>query len=401
MAQGQFTAADVDQPKQMGQFSAADVDTQPANAQPLPDKSPGFWGEAGHLIGDQAESLLGGPYKAYKAYTEARSQGQPVSVSLAAAAPHILPGAQEMQTALDAVGNYENRRQQGYGPIYSALAPFVAPSVGIDLHRMEDAAGTGHGGLWNPEVLANAAVPAAETVAGAGLSEIKASVGGALDKAADLLRNPATAKQSQMGKPGTPKSVLPPALQRWVVPDWMIPKGEKGSPTNPGWFADLPSKMPKMSEPEAELGSAANPGWVAPLPNTMPKPPAPAAPELGSPQNPGWVAPLPNRMPRISTSAMPSPVPGLPPIPGVSLIPEPRAAGPTDNPGYMASIPRSKLQQLAAKGTPGAGAQLQNLGRSVIYAPSGAGIESPAVTPLRSLLLDLIENSRKQRAAAD
>ena len=74
---------------------------------------------------------------------------------------------------------------------------------------------------------------------------------------ASKLRYPATARQSQIagevavpgefvpGKPGTVKSFLPSFLQRYTVSDEMIPRGEIGTPTNPGPFEQIPSRLPK------------------------------------------------------------------------------------------------------------------------------------------------------------
>lgn len=62
---------------------------------------------------------------------------------------------------------------------------------------------------------------------------------------ANLLRNPATARQSQLGKPGTVKSLFPSSVQKWAVPDWLVPKGDVGTPTNPGPFAEIPVRAPK------------------------------------------------------------------------------------------------------------------------------------------------------------
>jgi hypothetical protein len=64
------------------------------------------------------------------------------------------------------------------------------------------------------------------------------------NKAAELLRNPATSAQSQLGRPGTVKDILPPQLQRWTVPPWMVPKGELGTPTNPGPFSKVSNTLP-------------------------------------------------------------------------------------------------------------------------------------------------------------
>lgn len=72
------------------------------------------------------------------------------------------------------------------------------------------------------------------------------------------------------------------------------------------------------------------------------------------------------------TAAAPEPPaaegPGLPKAQVVKL-PVPREPVPTDNPGYMHSIPRAKLLDLARQGRPGAGQQLQNIGKTPLYVP--------------------------------
>lgn len=88
--------------------------------------------------------------------------------------------------------------------------------------------------------------------AGEGLSGAADTSGNAL---ARLLRNPATARQSQLGKPGTAKNFLPGILQRYVIPDALIPKGQLGTVTNPGPFAEIPVRVPVQRPPG--LGSIA------------------------------------------------------------------------------------------------------------------------------------------------
>lgn len=58
---------------------------------------------------------------------------------------------------------------------------------------------------------------------------------------------------------------------------------------------------------------------------------------------------------------------GAPEAGNVLRIPEPTG---TENPGWMASVPREQLPDLARRGAPGAGQQLKNLGRPVLYIPS-------------------------------
>ncbi len=98
--------------------------------------------------------------------------------------------------------------------------------------------------------------------------------------------------------------------------------------------------------------------------------------------------------------------------PATSLIPEPRAPFPGENPNYAASIPREELEGLAKIGKPGAGTQLQQLGgvhgRPVLYIPREA--EFPTSVRARQILnefgqpvdqsstVERIEPIRKKRA---
>lgn len=59
---------------------------------------------------------------------------------------------------------------------------------------------------------------------------------------ARILRAPATARQSQLRKPGSIRA-LPSFLQHYILPDWAVPKGEIGTATNPGVFAEIPVKV--------------------------------------------------------------------------------------------------------------------------------------------------------------
>src|ERR1700690_1916917 len=102
-------------------------------------------------------------------------------------------------------------------------------------------------------------------------------IGGGLG--AGLERNPATSLQSQRGIPGQIKS-LPFGIQR-AIPEWMVPKGELGSPTNPGPFSDIPLRMPKADIPSAPIdpvAQAVKEGRASRIPTTMPKPEVPPAP---------------------------------------------------------------------------------------------------------------------------
>lgn len=65
----------------------------------------------------------------------------------------------------------------------------------------------------------------------------------------------------------------------------------------------------------------------------------------------------------------PPPKPPEPPISGVSIVPEPRPQFPGENPNYEASVPRDELEEQAQRGKPGAGKQLQQIGRTILYKP--------------------------------
>jgi hypothetical protein len=110
---------------------------------------------------------------------------------------------------------------------------------------------------------------------------------------------------------------LPMGLQRFI-PDWMSP-----------W------KIPKE---ELERGAFMNRGYRS----------------MGDPLN------------------VPARVPGAQPTTDdVNLIPEPREKFEGEVPNYMASVPRDELNRLALAAKPGAGKQLQQLGKPVIYLPRG------------------------------
>jgi hypothetical protein len=105
------------------------------------------------------------------------------------------------------------------------------------------------------------------------------------NRIASALRNPATARQSQLGRPGSVKQILPPSMQRWTVPDWMIPKGDVGTPTNPGPFMEIPGRMPKpaaIPEPVDPVAAAVKSRTAAWLPARI-KPQAPPETPPASP----------------------------------------------------------------------------------------------------------------------
>lgn len=145
-------------------------------------------------------------------------------------------------------------------------------------------------------------------------------LGGGL--AGGLERNPATPLESERGLPGRIKS-LPFGVQRFI-PDWAVPKGEEGSPTNPGWYSKIPARIPRGRIPSAGT-------------------------ETG----------------------------GLPE--DVMHVPEPNPLAPGEKPGSMYSVPREELAAAAQRSKPGAIDVLRDLGRPMIVIPKEAGYPGPRI----------------------
>jgi hypothetical protein len=139
-----------------------------------------------------------------------------------------------------------------------------------------------------------------------------------------------------------------------------------------GIASRIPTRMPKVAAPSPELGSPENPGFYAKLPATMPKTEAPIDPLKQAIQE-GRAARIPTRMPKIATPEQPARMPGVKVgSPEVNVVPEPRGEFEGEVPNYMASVPRDELNRLALAAKPGAGKQLQQLGKPIIYIPRGA-----------------------------
>ena len=106
--------------------------------------------------------------------------------------------------------------------------------------------------------------------------------GGINNAIASKLRYPATANQSQIGRPGTVKNILPSFLQRYTIPESIVPTGDVGTPTNPGPYMAIPPRIPKGQIEAAWNGV----GGVPELPpgQTLPFP-RPLRPLVGSPED--------------------------------------------------------------------------------------------------------------------
>lgn len=143
----------------------------------------------------------------------------------------------------------------------SAVAAPVATAVGTGGAVLGGYAGSKAGKYLGgkvgaPELGEDVGGLAGTLAGGGGAGKIADEYGTEIgNKAASVLRYPATARQSQLGRPGTVKNILPAGLQRYTIPDWMIPKGEEGTPTNPGPFMDIPMrvKVPKAAKPTQGL----------------------------------------------------------------------------------------------------------------------------------------------------
>ncbi len=220
------------------------------------------------------------------------------------AVPERLLGAEQTASAL-----------HDYGA--GKVSPKAAMSV------LPEALGTGVGTVGATEGLGQA-IKGTSKLADYGSNSI-----------ASKMRYPATESQAAIGKPGSVKP-LP------FTPDWLseglVPKGRRGSLTNPGPPPNAPysgekqglpyqpdphyGEYPPPAQPlpprtgplllrgnvEPPLGSIENPGIHSKIPLRVPKSvldaerlaaqPAPATPEIGTPENPGPMAKLPMRVPR-------------------------------------------------------------------------------------------------------
>ncbi len=78
-------------------------------------------------------------------------------------------------------------------------------------------------------------------------------------------------------------------------------------------------------------------------------------------------------IPVARTSSVMKPWP-IPRTKGITFVPEPRPAFAGENEGYMASTPREELLGLAKMRKPGAGTQLQQIGKPIIYIPKEADL---------------------------
>ncbi len=179
--------------------------TQQPKIRSQEEEPEGFWSHAAGVVGNQiegaAKTLVRPWTEGYEGYKQARESGSGVAGSIGRGALRAASAAQDplgIQEGLqkgteDAITGYQRRREQGYGPVYSAAAPIVAPAVGVNLPAMEDAAGRGQ---WK-SVLAEGAVPAGEVAAGEALQQppvrrVLGAVSAPIERAGTALVRPIT-----------------------------------------------------------------------------------------------------------------------------------------------------------------------------------------------------------------
>ena len=256
---------------------------------------------------------------------------------------------------------YEKARGEGQGVIPS-IASGVGSAVGLDAPGIAQRAQRGDvAGVIGEGIPAIAGI-----IIGGELADRVPSTAETKNWAAEKLRYPATARQAQFGRPGSIRPILPSALQRWTIPDWLIPQGEFGTETHPGPFSEIPMRMPRV-------------GAVAPEEGFKPfQPSKGVARSMGKPStNLGEEGTIPRigenkaRVPFYRQQELEAERQRTA-IPDVNVIPEPRQAFPGEKEGTMFSVPREDLLNLGKQGKLGAGKTLQQLGKKVIYVPTGA-----------------------------
>lgn len=177
----------------------------------------------------------------------------------------------------------------------------------------------------HPEFAVGQTIPSialAETGSSIGdrIPSIDEAISRAGNATAKVLRRPATSRQSLEERPGTIRQILPPSVQRWTIPPWLVPKGEIGTVTNPGKFLDIPMKIkPSIGKVGSEAQEA---GYYPP------------------------VTKVPIR-----------------PTPDYKLTPESVPGPDTAGKGNL-------LSPIAKRGDPRAAAELMRRGRNVLYVPA-------------------------------
>jgi hypothetical protein len=190
----------------------------------------GFLSHAAGVIGNQIKSVAALPFRSltegYKGYSDARDKGAGVLDSLGQGAlrssaagvdPLGITEGMLRGTADTLSGGYQKRRERGYNPAYAAVAPTVAPAVGVNLPGMEDEASKGHVSA----VAAEGAVPAAEVLAGSSMRipAVSRAVEFVTAPIARAMRSPIETFAPRLAVPDAPK-----ALNQAIQPGVNIPR---------------------------------------------------------------------------------------------------------------------------------------------------------------------------------
>lgn len=189
----------------------------------------GFLSKAADVVGRQIKSAVTAPFtgvkEAYDTYNQSREAGGAVLPSLGRAAAPLALGAADplgiargmAQSTIDtATGGYQKRREQGYNPVYSAVAPTVAGAVNVNLPQMEEEARLGH----TAGVAAEGAVPAAEF--GAGEAMRIPAIGRAVEPIVRAARSPIETFAPRLAVPEAQK-----ALTQAIQPGVNIPRAQE------------------------------------------------------------------------------------------------------------------------------------------------------------------------------
>jgi hypothetical protein len=351
------------------------------------DRTPqeGFLGAAWNDVKGAAKgvaSMAVRPYtEAYKGYQEG---GIGEGAKRGGMALLEGPLGSPVDNVADVAEQNERQKKAGYSAPYRAATALTKGAGILNPQAMEESAATGdEAGVYGHTVLPLAAAASPLLAEGAG-------------KVTDLLPSRDAIATSMR----TPKGALTPRVRGAAeIGGGLLGAtaggiGLGGGGALGGFFmgSRVGSRLADLAIPlrlPPEIGTPENPGYMAKLPTRMP--PKAAAPGGFTVDRP---EPQPNRPITTQTplaefaarqAAAPPVATAASKLPGVNVIPEPRPEFPGETPKYMASIPRGRLPGLAAAGKPGAGEQLQQLGKTVLYTPPegypGPRVEQAPTSP--------------------
>jgi hypothetical protein len=279
---------------------------------------------------------------------------------------------QEFQGHTRIPGEVTLERLTGAGSAVRAGRAYVDPQTRPTLKQAmsvaPEALGQGVGNLAAGEAM------------GAAGGTLKDAVKATPGKVGNLVR------QSAIESSGPLYGELKPGVQavskvgKWVglpeLSDWMLPERSGGPP---GEFSRIPKRL-SAAQQEALRGAPSE------IPQGKPDPfggMTSTSQRIGNAELPKVTATTPQQpLPRLVDKIKPSGAPKG----EVTTLPAPRDPLPGEKPGNMASVPRGRLLNLARQGRPGAGEQLQNTGKTVLYT-------TPEYPGRGSSLLDRVRES--------